>query len=219
MTTSKMDAASSPGLRALAELVGVECDYVDGRGQAHQATDVTLRIILGALGLDVQSESDIQRERNKIQEERWTRVLEPVLLHYPETRMPLCFPIALPLEEVSSEEVAISFRLKDEQGKVRLFPVKVSACKFLENATNRGIRYVRMQVSLAGRLPLGYYDLMGTVMLGPRVLEVKSLVIAAPQRCYLPRAQRKNGASGCSYTVFVLRTIGALGTFVIWNES
>ena len=196
MTTSKMDAASSPGLRALAELVGVECDYVDGTGQAHQATDVTLRIILGALGLDVQSESDIQRERNKIQEERWTRVLEPVLLHYPETRMPLCFPIALPLEEVSSEEVAISFRLKDEQGKVRLFPVKVSACKFLENATNRGIRYVRMQVSLAGRLPLGYYDLMGTVMLGPRVLEVKSLVIAAPQRCYLPPGSKKEWGIG-----------------------
>ena len=39
-----------PGLRELAELVGVECEYVDGRGHCHQATDDTLRMILRALG-------------------------------------------------------------------------------------------------------------------------------------------------------------------------
>ncbi len=201
MRTSKsIDArlmgSRSPGLRALAELVGVECDYVDGRGHSHQATDASLRMILGALGIDVQSESDIQREWDDIQEERWTRVVEPVLLHYPEARTPLCFPIALPLGDGSLETVKIEFRLKAEQGKIRSSPMKGSACTHLEDTMIRGTRYVRMQVSLPGRLRLGYYDLMLTLKLGSRVLEAKSFVIAAPQRCYLPPGSKREWGIG-----------------------
>ena len=99
-----------PGLRELAELVGVECEYVDGRGHCHQATDDRLRMILSALGIDVQSESDIQREWEQIQEERWTNLIEPVALHYPEARAPLCFPIALPLGDSSLESVLLEDR-------------------------------------------------------------------------------------------------------------
>jgi len=196
MTTSELSVPPSPSLRALAELVGVECDHVDGRGHVHQATDEALRMILGALDIDVQSDSDIQREWDDIQEERWTRVVEPVLLHYPERRTPLCFPIALPLREGSAEKVDIEFRLKDEQGKMRSFPMKGSVCTPLEGTMIRGTHYVRMQVSLPGRFPLGYYDLMVTMRLGSRVLKAKSFVIAAPQRCYLPPGSKKEWGIG-----------------------
>ncbi|MDH5774539.1 MAG: hypothetical protein OEZ57_06450, partial [Nitrospirota bacterium] len=162
MVASELSVPPSPSLRALAELVGVECDHVDGRGHVHQATDAALRMMLGALDIDVKSKSDIQREWDNIHEERWTRVVEPVLLHYPESRTPLCFPIALPLRDSSAEKVEIEFRLKDEQGKVRCFPMKGSACTPLEDTMIRGTHYVRMQVSLTGRFPFGYYDLMAT---------------------------------------------------------
>jgi 4-alpha-glucanotransferase len=188
--------SSSPGLRALAELVGVECEYVDGRGDCHRATDATLRMILGALGIDVQSESDIQREWDEIQEERWTRVVEPVLLHYPEAHTPLCFPITLPLGDVSLETVEIGFRLKDEQGKIRSSPMKGLVYTPLEDIMIRGVRYVRRQVNLPGRIHLGYYDLLVTIKLGSRVLEAKSLVIAAPQRCYLPAGSKREWGIG-----------------------
>jgi hypothetical protein len=113
-----------PGIRELAELVGVECEYVDGRDHYRQATDDTLRMILSALGIDVQSESDIQRECERIREERWTKVIEPVALHYPEARAPLCFPIALPLGNSSLELVLLECQVKDEQGKIRSSTVK-----------------------------------------------------------------------------------------------
>ncbi|MEX2493666.1 MAG: 4-alpha-glucanotransferase [Nitrospirales bacterium] len=195
-TNARLAGSPIPGLRALAELVGVECEYVDGRGHSHQATDATLRMILGALGIDAQLESDIQREWKDIQEERWTRLIEPVLLHYPEARTSLCFPIAVPLGAVSLDSVEIEIRLKDEQGKIRSFPMKGVVCTHLEDTMIRGIRYVRRQVNLPGRFQLGYYDLLVTIQVGSRVLEAKSLVISAPQRCYLPAGSKRKWGIG-----------------------
>ena len=184
-------ASVRPGLRELAELVGVECDYVDGRGQSHQATDEILRIVLWALGIDIQSESDIQREWQRIHEERWTQVVEPVLLHYPARRMPLGFSIVLPLGDCLLDTVELECRVKDEQGKIRSFPAKGLSCQFLEDAVIRGVCYVRMQMSLPARLPLGYYELMLTIKVGSRMLEAQSFLIVAPERCYLPSGSKK----------------------------
>jgi len=185
-----------PGLLELAELMGVECEYVDGRGHCHQATDDTLRMILSALGIDVQSESDIQRECERIQEERWTNVIEPVALHYPEARIPLCFPISLPLGDSSLESVFLECRVKDEQGKIRSSTMKGSTFTLLEETVIRGTRYMRIQVSLPGRLRLGYYKMMLMIRIGSRVLEAQSLVIAAPQRCYLPSGSKREWGLG-----------------------
>jgi 4-alpha-glucanotransferase len=183
--------SSFPGLRELAELVGVECEYVDGRDHSHQATDDILRLILSALGIDVQSESDIQQEWKRIQEERWTNIVEPVLVHYPEARIPLSVLISLPLGESSLESVLLECRVKDEQGKIRSSTVKGASCAGVEEAVIRSTRYVRIQVSLPGRLRLGYYKVMLTVKIGSRVLEAQTMVIAAPQRCYLPPGSKR----------------------------
>lgn len=184
------------GLRNLAELAGLECEYVDGREQSHQASDDTLRSMLRALGITVQSESDIQREWKCLQEERWTTIVEPVLLHYPATRKPLFLTVALPLEDGSLETVLFECRLKDEQGKIRSYTVKGSSCVALEETVVRGVPYVRVQVSLPGRLRQGYYELMFEITVGARVLEAHSLVIAAPQRCYLPSGSKRDWGIG-----------------------
>ncbi len=185
---------TAPDLRALAELVGIECEYVDGRGHARQATDDMLRMTLRALGLNVQSDADIQRKWEHIKEERWTTIVQPVLLHYPETRTPLCFPISLPLGDDSLEAVVLECQLKDEEGNTRSSKIKGKACRILETSMLRGTRYVRIQVTRPGRLPFGYYELEFTIRIGACVLETRSFVIAAPQQCYLsPRARRDWG--------------------------
>jgi 4-alpha-glucanotransferase len=153
-------------------------------------------MILFALGIDVQSESDIQREWDRIQEERWTKLIEPVALHYPEARAPLCFPIAIPLGDSSLESVLLECRVKDEQGKTRSSTVRGASCACLEETVIRGTRYVRIQVGLPGRFRLGYYEVMLTIRVGSRVLDAQSLVIAAPQRCYLPPGSKREWGIG-----------------------
>jgi 4-alpha-glucanotransferase len=153
-------------------------------------------MILFALGIDVQSESDIQREWDRIQEERWTKLIEPVALHYPEARAPLCFPIAIPLGDSSLESVLLECRVKDEQGKTRSSTVRGASCACLEETVIRGTRYVRIQVGLPGRFRLGYYEVMLTIRVGSRVLDAQSLVIAAPQRCYFPPGSKREWGIG-----------------------
>ena len=183
--------SSDNDLRRLAKAVGVECDYVDGREQRHQATDDDIHSILRALGIHVVSDADIHREWVCIQEKQWTQVIEPVLLHYVEARTPLCFTLALPLGNEAFETISLQCGLKDEQGKIRSFRVKGSSCVLLEENQIRGLRYVRIQVNVPERLRLGYYELLLAISLGSRLLEVQSFVIAAPRRCYLPRQSKK----------------------------
>ena len=183
-------------LRKLSELLGVECEYVDGRGALHQAPDDAFRAVLQGFGINITSNSDIQREWERIQEERWTKVVEPVLLHYPEAKIPAGFAIALPLGDCVLEAVAIECRLKDEQGKIRSSKVKGASCLVLEETVLHEVRYVRIQVYLPRRLRLGYYELTLTVSLGSDVLEAHSYVIAAPRRCYLPSGAKREWGIG-----------------------
>lgn len=186
----------APDLRALAELVGIEYEYVDGRGHVRHATDDMLRMTLQALGLNIQSDTDILREWERITEERWVNILEPVLLHYPETRTPLCFPIMLPLGDDSLETVVFECQLKDEEGKTRSSKIKGTACVVLEETERHGTRYTRIQVTRPGRLRFGYYELELTIRIGARVLEARSFVIAAPQQCYLPSGASREWGIG-----------------------
>ncbi len=187
---------SAHNLRELAEFVGVECEYVDGRGHVHHATDDVLRTTLRAMGLHIQSDFDVQREWNRIQEEKWANIVEPVLLHYPEAKIPLSFSIALPIADCLLETIILECQWKDEQGKIRLSKLKGSSCPLLEETTLQGTRYARIQVSLPGRFYLGYYTLKLTIKLGSRVLEAHSFLIVAPKRCYLPSGSRREWGIG-----------------------
>ncbi len=183
--------SSHTRIRELAELAGIEWEHIDGRGQSRQATDEMLRMLLGALGIRIQSELDIQKELERLQEERWTQIIEPVLVHYSEDSSSFRFPIAVPAENGELETMSLASRLTDEQGKIRSFAVQDISCKILEETVIRHISYCRLQVSLPGRLPLGYYDLRITMNLGIRTMEACSLVIAAPRRCYSVSGSKK----------------------------
>ncbi len=227
---ARASISPSHGLRELAELLGVECEYIDGREHVHQATDEALRVVLRALGLAIQSDSDVQGELARLQEERWTRIVEPVLLLYPERRTPLLLPVALPLGDASLETVVLECQLKDEQGKVRSYTVKGSSCVLLEETVVQGVRYVRIQASFSGRLSLGYYELMLKVRIGSRVVEARNLVIAAPQRCYLPPTSKREWGIGVQLYSVRSRDNWGIGDFrdlerimktagKVWNAS
>ena len=192
---TEMDS-SAPSLRALAELVGIECDYIDGRGQWHQGTDDALRSTLEALDLRVQSEAALQKTWERIQQERWTNILEPVILHYPEAGMPLSFSVSLPLGENSLATLLLECRIKDEQGKNRTHAIYGPSCIPEEETVIQGIRFVRLQVNIPGRFPLGYFELILNVKIGAQILEAQSLIIVAPQRCYSPKSSKREWGIG-----------------------
>ena len=180
----------------LAEQIGVELEYVDGRGSAHQATDEMLRSSLGALGIAIHSEADIQRARDRLQREYWTRIIEPVVLHYPKIETSLCLPLVLPLGGYSLNSVVVECQLQDEHGKKRSKTIMGADCVPGEEKVLGRARYVRAQARFPFRLRLGYYDVVLTVRIGSHWTEGKSFLIVAPQRCYLPPNAKRTWGIG-----------------------
>ncbi len=187
----RTDVSLDTALRQFAEAVGVEWEYLDGRECWHQATNDAIQSILRALGMNVESEADIQREWTALREKKWTQIVEPVLLHYVNEGPPLGCILALPLGNEPLATVSIQWSLQDEQGKVRSARVLGSSCELLGESHMRGQRYVRIHVTVPGRVRLGYYDMMLTISLKRQLLKAQSFVIAAPRRCYLPRQSKK----------------------------
>ncbi|MEE8125436.1 MAG: 4-alpha-glucanotransferase [Nitrospirales bacterium] len=191
--TSQNDSLDStePGLRELARSLGLEPDYVDGRQQERYVSDDTLLTVLKVLGVGCRPDLNISTEGQRLQQKQWTRVLEPVLLHYPHEKKPLTFQMTLPMRECLLEPLSFRFLLHDEQGKTRSFIVKGSSLTSLDSTVIHETRYVRVEVTLSSTLRLGYFDLSLHATIGENSLEEQSLIISAPQRCYLPDSKRK----------------------------
>ena len=91
---------------------------------------------------------DILQECQRIQEERWRQVVEPVLLHYPEDRTPFSFSITLPLGDcILSQAVALECQIKNEEGLVRSTKIKGTTGVLQDEIELHGTRYVRLQVT------------------------------------------------------------------------
>ena len=181
----------SPDLQKLADLMGVESDYVDGRNQ-HQAVppDAICRI-LEAMGCAVSNNHEIHHSLEQVQQKSWHQVLEPVLLYFPQEKQPFRFDLNLPIDPKDLKSCLVHVELRDEEGKIRSCQVKGSSCRVVGRMTVQDQLFMRLNLSLPRRLPYGYFDLTLKIDGRPQVPETQSLVISAPKRCFVPKTPKK----------------------------
>ena len=183
-------------IRKVAELFGVELEYLDGRQQVHRATMETLLPVLQALDPSFHAESNFHQEAKRLLWEQWERVLEPVLVYFPQTREALAFSLKLPIQDRSLTGLVLDCHFTDEQGRRRSFWRKGSACVVQDEVCIEGRRYVQINVQLPYKPAIGYYHLDIRARLGEHQWEDASLVVAAPTRCYAPSSSRKRWGIG-----------------------
>jgi len=196
-TNERVESSSLSGeMRQVAELFGVEVEYMDGRQRVHRATPLTLLPVLQALDPSFHAESDFSQESHRLLRDQWNRLIEPVLVYYPQTREPLTFLLRLPLPEASLTGVCLDFQVVDEQGLTRSFRQEGSSCKVQEEVLFEGQQYVQIEVRLPFKPSLGYYDIIVRIPLADHELEAKSLIVSAPTRCYSPTSSKKRWGLG-----------------------
>ena len=67
-------------LDRLCALYGVANEYHDITGKLHHVPDETRKLLLRAMGLELESDEDVVRMLIAAEEERWCRPLEPVAI-------------------------------------------------------------------------------------------------------------------------------------------
>ncbi|WP_264049088.1 malto-oligosyltrehalose synthase [Methylobacterium flocculans] len=174
----------SRDLERLADLLGVAAGYTDAFGQRVDTDLDVRRGMISALGFPVETDADIARSLAEVEAVR-SGLIPPLLPA--EARRAITVPIQIP-----GATGTLSWRLVDERGLHREGRVAVSGKTF----------------ELPPLTP-GYHSL--TVSLGEHRAE--AWVIAAPQRCWRPRAYADEGARdwGLAAQLYGLRSPHNLG--------
>ncbi|HEX8417185.1 MAG TPA: malto-oligosyltrehalose synthase [Methylobacterium sp.] len=174
-------------LATLADLVGVAPGYTDAFGQPVETALDTRRGMLAALGFAVGNDAEIRASLAQVEAVRCALV--PALLPV-EARRAIHVPL-----RVSAAAGTVAWRLVDERGQAREGRAPVSG------ADGAGFELPP--------LTPGYHRLTAT--LGEH--RAQSWVIAAPQRCWRPRAYADEGARdwGLAAQLYGLRSPDNLG--------
>ena len=189
----------SDALARLAAVHGIAPDYRDTQGRMHVVSQTTLRALLTAMRIAVESEADIERALSAHAEEQWRQTVPPVVVVRHDTHPAL--RINLP---AIADVATLSWRLTEESGATHAGSL---APGLLPDAMRMELddkALVAHQFVLPLKLPPGYHRLAigaGELALG------ETLLIVTPARCYCPPSLDNGGRQwGFAVQLYGLRS-------------
>ena len=176
-------------LRQLARAYGMQLAYYDIVARRRRWASVeSLLAVLRALGAPVEKPGDAPEALRARLLERWQRLAEPVAV---AASGKATLELRLPPRGSGS----LSCHLQLEDGSERRWTSKLSRLRTQQAATVEGQRYRVKQLTLPGRLPLGYHRLR--LELDQQATEC--LVISPPAGAYIP----EEGPASHTWGVFL----------------
>jgi 4-alpha-glucanotransferase len=172
--------AELPLLHQLARLYRVQTAYYDVSHRRRRASAEALLAVLQALGAQLDNLQDVPSAWRERRQELWRRPLEPVMLA--RAGEPSLIKLRLP---AALADTALSGHLTLEDGQAQEW--RGADMPVVEAAEVEGASYVVKQLSLLDGLPLGYHRFSLELPGGCP----ESLVIAAPDKAYLPQGESR----------------------------
>ena len=190
-------------LLQLARSYGIEPEYKDGTGVQRSVPLPTLQYILSCMGVHSSSSIEVGQSLAEVKLKPWQNILDDVVVVYPAQR-DQSVAISLPLGSHTAEEVSVKWTLQSQHSTIKKFQCRGNACRIVGTKVIRGVRHVRLALSVPKRLSLGYYRLTVTAIFGMSTIEGTALVIAAPLQCYAPT--RPSRSWGIALQLYGLRS-------------
>ena len=182
-------SARSPGgvggLRRLAHACGVQTAFHDILRRRVEVGPETLLAVLRALGIPVETASDVPGALRERERARWTRICDPVAVAWEGegTMLGLRLP-----DRAGSRKVRVRIRLEEGGGRDLRFDL--SRIPSREGPLLEGVRFVGKEVPLPRDLPPGYH----AIAVESGTTRAEALLIAAPRRAWPPeRVDREKG--------------------------
>ena len=172
-------------LDQLAELYGIQTNYIDIWGNEHPLAEQTKRLLLGAMGQRTESEAQVRAALELARDRPWRRALPPVVVARQGrgVRLPLTLPEA--------EPGSLGWRVTEERGAIHEGQALASELELEQRREVDGAPLVRRTLVLELELPAGYHSLC---LLEPDGRERESMsLLVSPGRCYTPPALEGGG--------------------------
>lgn len=168
-------------LNELSELIGILPEYHDIWGQHHETGDATRRAILGAMGLRVGTETEVEASLAAWRDAAWAQRLPPVCV------TPAGQPIRLTLRLPTCEtEQPVRWRIVQEDGGESNGECLLAQLPVLDAIEHEGVARQARQLELPALGATGYHRLEITGQGHSGSLPL----IIHPEHCYQPEAVR-----------------------------
>jgi 4-alpha-glucanotransferase/(1->4)-alpha-D-glucan 1-alpha-D-glucosylmutase len=191
-------------LTRLGALAGVEPAYRDAWGHHRDISAATRRKLLAAMGIAAETDMDVERSANLLEESARVAAVQPVLV-IREDEQPA--QIMLTFAAGSGKEGRLEWILELEGGARKRGALPLAELSVLARFEQQGGNYARRALTLPHPLPLGYHDL--TVRLGVRGrgIEARTRIIVTPRRAYRPGSLEGEGRRwGIAVQLYGLRS-------------
>jgi 4-alpha-glucanotransferase len=188
-------------LHRLARLYRVQTAYSDVYHRRRRASAEALLAVLKELGAPLASLSDVPSAWRQRRQELWRRPLEPVTVA--RAGQPPLIEIRLP---AALADTALSGYLTLEDGQVQEW--RGADLPVVETTEIEGASYVVKQPALPDGLPPGYHRFSLELPGGYQ----QSLVIAAPDKAYLPPQEEDDRLWGLFIPLYALHTRTSWGS-------
>ncbi len=194
-------------LANLAAACGIQRSYFDVYGNVHEMSLKTIKQMLVAMGVEVNSpEQALQR----LEERSWTRLAEPVLVES-TGRLPSEFLFQVPIHGSAGEQLSRNFRVRlvvtGETGTSMTYPYEPEQLTFKESRNIDATTYERWGLPFPEGLSHGYYRFSLSVALEKEEYQQTISVALCPERAYLPPALRVDGKrAGIAIFLYGLRS-------------
>ena len=148
---------ASESLKQLAEAYGVSTEYWDYHGNLASPSSATLRAVLAALGVSINSEEEIGRALREVEDAPWRQALAPTVVTRGgvESTVPVYVP----------DGARVRVRVELENGDVREL---VQTEDWTVPREVDGVKRGRASFILGADLPLGWHRIIAEVSPGLR---------------------------------------------------
>lgn len=162
-------------LEKLANLVGISSEYIDKIGKTHYTTDFVRQFFLKEMGYNCQTESEIEQEITKLENEIWLNGLDSVYTFFTnetEKKVQIYLPKIIQ---------SITYTLTSETGEHSTNTLQLASLKIIEEKTIDNKTYAKYELDIISNLAIGYH----TLQVEYNKTIAKARIIIAPQKCYL----------------------------------
>lgn len=204
-------------IHELSGLCGILPEYWDIFGKKHVTQVNTMKAVLRAMKLRIDTADDIVMEIAEKKSQPWKNIIEPVHV-LSVSAQPVSVPLFIPINEGEESGLVVSWSLKYENGEETGARISGASLNLIEDRWIDGLRYIRtsLHISHSG---IGYYLLKVDCRHGERIfpggrnrLHKVSRIIVTPDTCYVPPELKNRRAWGLSINLYSVRSAGNSGS-------